>query len=363
MLKILLILRNILAGNGIKERDIKMDLYFVTAALVIAGVIIFITFNKIQEHNQKSALSSEYHARYAAAANRAKLLKILIPVLLFVILIGTIAAKAVRVVDSTEALVVRTFGKVSSVKTAGLQFLNPYTETGTTYVLSTRQVDAEMEAYSKDAQAVIIELTTQYQLDSARLMDIATQYGTQAMLEYKITKIIEARTKIAFSRDSAMTIVETREQISPRVLSLVSEIEDMYFIEILNLEIVDISFSDVFENAVEQKMLAEQEKLKAEYEKEQAQIKAEQEKSVRTTQAEADLEVARKKAEATVITAQAEAEADALKIQAEQLNNMSAELRAYILQQLFYDNWDGILPRIMSGGESGMLIDPSSLLN
>ncbi|MDR2360209.1 MAG: hypothetical protein LBD85_02870 [Oscillospiraceae bacterium] len=337
-----------------------MDLYFVTAALIIASAITFITFNKIQEHNQKGSVSSEFPSRYAASANRAKTLKFLIPALLLAALIGTVAAKAIRVVDSTEALVVRTFGKVSSVKTAGLQCLNPYTETGATYVLSTRQVDLSMDAYSKDAQALTVSLTTQYQLDRERLMDIASQYGSQTTLEDKITKIIEARTKVAFSRDSAMTIVETREQLSPRVLSLVSEIEDMYFIEILNLEIVDISFSDVFENAVEQKMLAEQEKLKAEYEKEQAEIKAEQEKSVRTTQAEADLEVARKKAEATVITAQAEA--DALKIQAQQLNSMSPELRAYILQQMFYDSWDGILPRIMSGGDSGMLIDPSTLL-
>jgi regulator of protease activity HflC (stomatin/prohibitin superfamily) len=76
--------------------------------------------------------------------------------------------------------------------------------------------------------------------------------------------------------------------------------------------VTDITFSNAFEEIVEDKMIAEQEKLKAEYEKEKAIIQAEQELEVSKKQAEAELVKA--EAEARAIEEIAKAQANSIKL-------------------------------------------------
>ena len=94
-------------------------------------------------------------------------------------------------------------------------------------------------------------------------------------------------------------------------------------------------------------MIAEQEKLKAEYEKEKAIIQAEQELEVAKKQAEAQLEKAKKEAESELVLAQAEA--DALEIVQTAWEAISPEVRAIMLQEMAIENWNGELPGTMVG--------------
>jgi hypothetical protein len=59
---------------------------------------------------------------------------------------------------------------------------------------------------------------------------------------------------------------EQREMISAEVIQNISEESDKYYVEIVNVLITNIDFSDAFEKAVEDKMIAEQLQLQAEYE-------------------------------------------------------------------------------------------------
>jgi regulator of protease activity HflC (stomatin/prohibitin superfamily) len=104
-----------------------------------------------------------------------------------------------------------------------------------------------------------------------------------------------------------MNIIETRRDISPQVEGdIIEAIGENYHVTINTVVLTNIDFSDAFEKIVEDKMIAEQEKLKAKYEKETAIINAEKE-----------LEVAKKNAEATVAKAEADAEAQKLVAAAE----------------------------------------------
>ncbi|MDR2513671.1 MAG: prohibitin family protein [Christensenellaceae bacterium] len=275
-----------------------------------------------------------------------RMLAVLVPAGILLVLCLVLFASSVRIVNATEALLIKEWGNVKEVKRAGFNTINVFSQTGELYNLETQQVDLSFQAYSKDAQAVDVQMTMQYTIDPARIPDIARQFGSQWMLSEKLSKIIEEKAKVAFSSQSAMTIIETRSTLSPRVQELVAEAESDYYIGISNLAIVDISFSSVFENAVEQKMLAEQEKLRAQYDKEKAIIKAEEQ-----------LEVARRQAESVIV--QAEAEAQALREVQKVWAELSPSVIDAILRSKFYENWDGVLPSVAAGDGLSMILDPS----
>lgn len=138
-----------------------------------------------------------------------------------------------------------------------------------------------------------------------------------------------------------MTLLENRSNLSTEVAVEVEELEELYHITFSSVIVQDIDFSDAFEQSVEQKMIAEQEALRAEQEKQTAII-----------QAERDAEVAEIEAQAAI--AQAEGEAEAMRITREALQNMP---EAYI-QQLYLEKWDGKLPTFMTSDSTGILLNP-----
>ena len=90
-------------------------------------------------------------------------------------------------------------------------------------------------------------------------------------------------------------------------------VDDEYCVEIVAVVLTNIDFSEAFEKTVEDKMIAEQEKLKAEYEKATAIVNAEKELEVAKLQAQAKIEKAKADAEAQIEVARAEAESVKLK--------------------------------------------------
>ena len=263
---------------------------------------------------------------------------------------------AIRIIDSTEALVIRTFGRVDGIKTAGFQMINPFTQTGEKYSLNTNQMDLDFQVYSKDSQTVDVQMTVQYALRLDLLTEIARQYGSEEMLTVQLRPAFEDRTKLAFSNQSAMVILETRESLSPKVRDLLRFIEDTYLVNIGNVT-VSINFSDEFDKAAENKMLAEQAMLQAQYDKEKAEIEAQQAKAVAEIRAEANLEVAKKNADA--LRESARGEADAQETLQRVWADMSPDVREIMLRQAFLEAWNGELWKVMTGSDSSVLLDPS----
>jgi regulator of protease activity HflC (stomatin/prohibitin superfamily) len=93
-----------------------------------------------------------------------------------------------------------------------------------------------------------------------------------------------------------------------------------------------MDFSDAFEQAVEEKMIAEQNKLKADYENE---------KKVATAKANA---------EAKILEAEAEAKSNEL---------LEKSITDKTLRDKYLDKWDGKLPSTMVG-EDTMLMVPAA---
>ena len=102
-------------------------------------------------------------------------------------------------------------------------------------------------------------------------------------------------------------------------------------------------FSEEFNAAIEQKQVAEQNKLRAETEKEQKVIEA---------QADAEQKVIAAKAEADAIRQKAEAEAEANE-------KINASLNENVLKYQQIEKWNGEYPNVVSS-DSSILVDASS---
>ena len=164
--------------------------------------------------------------------------------------------------------------------------------------------------------------------------------------------------------DRAMDIIANRAQMSPAVEeSIIAAIGENYFVNVVAVVLTDLTFTDAFELAVEEKMIAEQAKLKAEYDNQTKVAQAQAEADAKLAAATAEIEIAQaqadaelKKAQAKVEIAKAEAEAKKVAAEAEaEANRIIAEsLTPEILDKIMADKWDGKLPTVVAGADSSM---------
>lgn len=230
-------------------------------------------------------------------------------------------------VNAGEIAVVKHLGEIREVRTAGTYFDFWITEKYDLYDAKVQTLDIRDNAYSKDAQTMDITMTVQYQIDTSKVKEIATTYGSLDALSTKIRSVSIERAKSVLSERSAMDIIETRATISPKVEERVQDaISANYFVTINTVVLTNIDFSDAFEQTVEQKMIAEQEQLKAQYEAEKAKIEADARAEVARIQANAELEVAKLNAQARIAAAEGDAKA--------QVEIAKAEARATKLKSL-----------------------------
>lgn len=252
-------------------------------------------------------------------------------------------------IDTGEAAVVKVWGEAKEIKGEGLNFDSWISTKYVKYDLKTQEVNSEISAYSQDAQSMTANLTVQFRVQSDKLLEINKEYGELDVLTERIKAISEEKAKVVLASSSAMSLIETRSGLSAKVEEAIKGAVGQYYIDVTMVAVTDITFSEAFENTVEDKMIAEQEKLKAEYEKEKAIIQAEQELEVAKKAAEAQLEKAKKEAEATEV--KAEAEANALQIVQEAWDAIPENVRQVMLQEMAIEKWNGELPDTMVGDE------------
>ena len=190
-----------------------------------------------------------------------------------VVCILMIAFGSVAIIDATEAGSVKnTFTGERTTLPVGFNIINPFASKVTKYDMKTQVIELTFASYTKDAQVVDVIAEVQYELPRDRIDEIAIDYGSYDNLKSKINNVIEERIKVVLSRKSAMTLMETRAELSPEAATEIAEITETFPIVFRSVIVKDVSFSDAFEASVEQKMTAEQDALRAEQEKRRAII-------------------------------------------------------------------------------------------
>lgn len=237
---------------------------------------------------------------------------------------------SVYTVDTGEVAVVKFLGEANNVRYAGTYFDFWITNTFQKYDTKTQTININTTTYSSDAQTMDIQMTVQYKIMPDKAIKIAEQYGSLEALQSRIESVAIEKTKAILSAYKAMNIIADRASMSPLVEEAIKKaIDEKFYVDIQTVAMTNIDFSDAFEKAVEDKMIAEQQQLKANYENE-----------TKIAKAKAD-------AEAKVVQAEAEAKANDL---------LEKSLTDKILRQLYIEKWNGQLPSTIAGDAASMLL-------
>lgn len=233
-------------------------------------------------------------------------------------------------VDATEVGVVKELGKLVDEEGPGTYFDFWVTRRVTKIDSKVRTITLDTAAYSKDAQTLTYSMKLQYQILPDKARDIVSKYGTMEALETRLSSISDDRTKSVMGSYTAMDIIAKRSEMGPLVSNTIATaVGENYFVKIVSVEIVNIDFSDAFEKAVEDKMIAEQNQLKQQYENE-----------AKVAKSKAD-------AEAKIVAAEAEAKANKL---------LEQTLTDKMIQKQYLEKWDGKLPSVVAGDEAAVII-------
>lgn len=229
------------------------------------------------------------------------------------------------VVDPGERGVKVTLGHMDeNIISSGFGMLNPFTTS--VWTINVQQQTQELEApcFSSDLQQVNIKAKVLYRVPEASTILILRDYSGNPFDSLVAPRIQEAL-KEATALKTAADIVKTREQIKMAALEA-SKKKVGAILVIEDIVIEDVSLSQELENAIEAKMVQQQEAEKATFKKQQAETDA----------------------LTKIIAAKAEAEAIAITGQALQQNPRLVELR-------MVEKWNGVSPTIVGAGVGLML--------
>lgn len=345
---------------------------FVFIAVIAAGVAILV-YNALQR--KKGAKIKIHNAIPLSLLGAGLLLLILIPGSFHTVEAGTVA-------------VVKQMGVIADVEGPGTYFDFWLTRKYESYDAKVQQVEINMDAYTSDAQSMDISMVVQFQIRQDNVEEIALNYGGLAALTNRIQSVAIERTKATLSQYQAEKLIEERNNISPTVEKEISNaIGDKYYVTFNSAVLTDITFSDAFEAAVEAKMMAQQEKLQAQYENEKKKEQAETALYVAEQDAKALVAKAKAQADSQVAIAQAEARAIMLKsVEVARMlgytvnetvteneegakvvsykivideTHTGADIAEYMKYIEYLSKWDGKLPQVVTGDSGFMITVPS----
>jgi prohibitin 2 len=254
-----------------------------------------------------------------------------VAVLVFVIVV--LVASGTYVVQPGYRGVAVTLGKVSpQFKPEGFGFKQPLITH--IYPMSVRQQTRPMpaECYSSDLQQVRMEVDVLYRVPEQSVVKIFQQYAGAPFDNLIAPRVQEAIKEVAATM-SAEAIVKNREQVKQKSLELAQRKIGTNFLDVVDIVLYNLALSPELEQAIELKMVQEQEAAKAKFIQQKAEIEA----------------------ETAIIRAQGEAEAIAVRGQA--LRDNPGFVQLQIIQ-----NWNGKSPLVVgSEGGANMLLslDPA----
>jgi len=274
------------------------------------------------------------------------LAKALVPIAVLAVIVLVLLSSMFVVVEAGHVGVVKRFGAVQPEPLAeGLHFKRPFVDEVDQIDMRLLYINAKATAASKDLQTVSAEVNVAFSLNGALAPLVYQRIGSTAQVAAALVEpAIQESVKAVTAQYTAEELVTKRAVVKQTIQQAITTFIDSTLqekgignaVQLANVAITDFAFSEEFNRAIEAKVKAEQEALRAK-----------NEKIMRVTQAEASAAERQlaADAEAYSIEAQSKARADAIKREAESLRT-SPE----IIQLRSVEKWDGVLPRIQGSG-------------
>lgn len=216
------------------------------------------------------------------------------------------------------------FGQVQhTMLNEGLNLKIPFIEKIVLMDCRTQKTEYTMEASSKDLQKISnYKIAINYNITK----DTANQLYKSVGVDYKniiVEPAIQSVMKDSVANFTAEELITKRSEVAQFALDRLTEKFQNSGITLTALDILDLSFSEEFDTAVEQKQIVEQETQKAQYELEKARV--ENQKKIENAQADAEVMAA----------------------QNSQITDNYLKLKEIENQKAMIEKWNGQLPNTM----------------
>ena len=211
-------------------------------------------------------------------------------------------------VDTGHVGVVKTFGKVEDYTfDSGFHLKAPWNSV-TQINNQVQKTTIELPCFSSDIQEVNTTYTVNYQIAKGNAQNLYRDIGVN-YLETVVNPTIQESVKTIIARYTAEELIKKRAEVAVEIEELLTINLARYNIDVASTAIENMDFTDSFTAAVEAKVVAEQNKIKAEKENEQALAKAENDKliAIKNAEAQAAANIEAANAAAAIVRIEAEA--------------------------------------------------------
>jgi len=236
-----------------------------------------------------------------------------------------LALESFTVVPAGHVGVQVTLGTVNQTALPeGAQFVNP--------ISNVKYVDVRLQkanlngasAGTRNIQQVHTDIVVNYRMSPSKVPYIYKEFGLDVDSKVLGPAINEAF-KSVVGHFTSEELITKRDEVNTEIVARLSEKLAPFDLIVNNISLVNFGFSKAYQDSIEAKVIAEQQKLKA------------------------DQDLQRIKVEAASRIAQAEGEAKAISIQASAIQSQGGA--AYVQLQAI-EKWNGQLPNTMLGNST-----------
>ena len=233
------------------------------------------------------------------------------------------------VVNSWEIWIKYSYWTIKEVLTEWTYFTIPFIESVDTIDIKTQKLEVETSARSKDLQTVNTAVALNYSVDKNLVMNLYREVWPD-FVNRIVNPTMQEAIKSATSKYTAEELITKREAVKEWISNQIWAKLNPMWIKVQGLNITDFKFSKEFDEAVNQKVKAEQDALTQRNKLEQVKYEAQQ------------------------TIEKAKAQAESIKIQAQ---SVSSQWWADYVKLKWIEKWDWELPKTSLWTESNTLFN------
>ncbi len=256
---------------------------------------------------------------------KMKVSKGLIGIVIVVLLAIFVLLNSFVIVNAGHRGIVLQLGAVRPVVlNEGIHIIIPFIQKVVQADVRVQKSQSEQTAASKDLQNVSTTVAVNFHVAPDTANNLYQNVGL-AYVERIVDPFIGEAVKAVTAQYTAEELISKRSEVSSKIKENLSVKLSTYFMVLDEINITEFKFSEEFNNAIEQKQVAEQQALKANLDLQRIEIEAKQ------------------KIES------AKAEAESLRLQKQEVSADLLKLREIEAQIKAIDKWDGKMPNVTGG--------------
>ncbi len=245
--------------------------------------------------------------------------------ILILLVAAAIVMNSFTIVQAGHRGIILQLGAVKPVVfSEGLHFKIPFIQDVVPLDVRVQKAQSDQSAASKDLQVVTTTVAVNFHLNPEEINKLYQGVGL-SFKERIIDPSVSEALKAATAQYTAEELISKRSEVSSKVKEVLASKLATYFMALDEINITEFKFSTEFNNAIEQKQIAEQQALKAKLDLQRIEIEAKQ------------------KIES------AKAEAESLRLQKQEVTPELVDLRKIEAQIEAIKKWDGKLPNVTGG--------------